>query len=60
VAAFHQGEYRVEHRRVVYDDVVLFRAFEHPEVPTRVFIYRAFFGGRFVGWAACEQVNSER
>lgn len=50
----------MEHRRVVYDDVVLFRAFEQPEVPTRVFIYRAFFGGRFVGWAACEQVNSER
>jgi predicted phosphodiesterase len=47
VAEFHGGQYKVEHRRVPYDDGEMLAAFEQRDVPERDFIYRAFFGDRF-------------
>jgi hypothetical protein len=47
IAEFHRGQYSVEHRRVLYDDAELVRAFEQRDVPERKSIYRVFFGGRF-------------
>lgn len=49
VAEFHRGKYEVEHRRVEYDDALLYKAFEDRAVPEREFIYKVFFGGRFGG-----------
>lgn len=40
--------FAVEHCRLPYDDSPLFAAFEQRDVPERKFLYRAFFGGRFV------------
>jgi predicted phosphodiesterase len=37
----------LQKRLVKYDDAPLFEAFESRKVPERVFIYDAFFGGRF-------------
>jgi predicted phosphodiesterase len=47
VVEFHRGQFRIEHRGVLYDDAELLSAFEQRNVPERSFIYRAFFGGRF-------------
>jgi predicted phosphodiesterase len=48
-AEFEAGQVRVQHHAVSYDDWELYRAFEERDVPERVFIYKAFFGGRFAG-----------
>lgn len=40
--------YTVEQRAAPYDDAPLYRAFEQRRVPERGFLYRAFFGGRFL------------
>jgi hypothetical protein len=44
---YAQGNYRLAHRAVSYDDSELLNAFERRKVPEREFIYRAFLGGRF-------------
>jgi predicted phosphodiesterase len=47
LVTYQRGSYRLEHRRVPYDDGELRNAFEERRVPERAFIYRAFLGGRF-------------
>lgn len=47
VAVFKNGQYKIQHYTIPYDDDNLFREFESRSVPEREFIYGAFFGGRF-------------
>ena len=42
----HEGQYRLTHHAVPYDDARLAAAFYEHNVPTREFIWKAFFGGR--------------
>lgn len=42
-----RGRCTVERRLVAYEDGPLFAAFEERQVPERVFLYGAFFGGRY-------------
>ena len=42
-------QFTVEHKSIPYDDTMLFKEFERREIPDRSFIYKAFFGGRFIG-----------
>jgi predicted phosphodiesterase len=47
VAEFSKGKYTIENRSVSYNDEELYKAFELRDVPTRKFIFGAFYGGRF-------------
>jgi len=49
VVDIENGQFSIQHKSIPYDDTELFREFERREVPERKFIYKAFFGGRFVG-----------
>jgi hypothetical protein len=42
------GALDVQYQQIKYDDRILFEDFEEREVPAREFIYKAFFGGRFM------------
>ena len=48
VIEFHQGNFRFKNFALEYDDSDLYDQFEKRSVPDRKFIYKAFFGGRFV------------
>ena len=48
VMEIKSGTYEIEHRTVEYDDEELWKTFEQRKVPEREFLYRTFFGGRFV------------
>ncbi|GEM48828.1 metallophosphoesterase family protein [Deinococcus cellulosilyticus] len=43
----NQGKYTVSHKRIPYDQTELFQAYEDRQVPSKEFIYRAFFLGQF-------------